>query len=126
MGQEINYRNREQWFETSPFLIHNTGFIEVASPTGRTRRRKHIDIKYQDLNHAMIESTIKFHSVPSKNNIADVLPKPLLPWRNQLVAHAARDRNMLFSSSADSCKHKGVRTVVRIFFAFVVNAMVPH
>lgn len=72
----------------TPMMIDNNSVICIASHTGKTRKRKHIDIKSHHLHHHLNQKSITMHHVPTSENIADLLTKPLLPVRHDQLVQA--------------------------------------
>ena len=88
--------------EPTPFFIDNNGAIDIATHKGKTRRRKHIDIKFHHLQLATRNNTIKITRIPTTDNIADPFTKslPLQTHRHLL--------RTLHNFSEDVHKHGGV------------------
>ena len=53
------------------------GVISIASKNVDHKRTKHIDVKYHYIRERINEGTIRVNGVDSKDNLADVLTKPL-------------------------------------------------
>ncbi|THG97055.1 hypothetical protein EW026_g4883 [Hermanssonia centrifuga] len=63
--------------EPTPLCVDNQGAIFLASNPAHDRRTKHIDIRYHFVREFLEGNYVKFYYVPSADNIADVLTKPL-------------------------------------------------
>ena len=53
------------------------GAISIASKNVDHKRTKHIDIKYHYIREKINEGTLRVNGVDSRDNLADVLTKPL-------------------------------------------------
>ena len=53
------------------------GTISIASKNIDHKRTKHIDVKYHYIREKINEGTIRVNGVDSKDNLADILTKPL-------------------------------------------------
>ena len=57
--------------------VDNQGCIALAKNPVHQQRSKHIDVRYHFLRDAVSDKVIDLYYVPSKENIADVLTKPV-------------------------------------------------
>eukprot|EP00253_Pinus_taeda_P007463 PITA_07463 len=58
-------------------LCDNTGAISVSKNPVMNSKTKHIPIKYHFLQEQVLEQKVKLEYVPSKEQVADILTKPL-------------------------------------------------
>ena len=65
--------------QIEPTMIYcdNKGAIQLASNTVTKSRSKHIDIQIHFVRELVERKLVKFQYIPSKNNVADILTKPL-------------------------------------------------
>lgn len=63
----------------TPFYIDNSGEFYIAHHSGKTRRRKHIEIKLYHFKHHLNKKSITLHCIPTAVNISDLSTKSILP-----------------------------------------------
>ena len=61
----------------SPLFVDNTVAIAMAQGEGSHKRRRHIDIKHHIIREQVLNGTIKVEWVPTAEQQADILTKPL-------------------------------------------------
>ena len=82
----------------TPLMIDNQSAIHVANSAGPTKRQKFKDLRHHYLTHQAAKGTIAIAHVPTDEQIADILIKPLrrqaytrlLP-KPQLTKHRTAD-----------------------------------
>jgi hypothetical protein len=57
--------------------IDNAGAQELAQNAGYSQRTKHIDLRYHFLREVVAKRSVELESVPTKENVADIMTKPL-------------------------------------------------
>jgi len=57
--------------------VDNQGAIALARNPINQQRSKHIDVRYHFLRNAVANGVVELHYVPSSENVADVLTKPV-------------------------------------------------
>lgn len=78
----------------------NSGTIHLANTSIRSKRLKHIDIKYQFINDEVRNGVIKLVKIPTELNVADILTKPLpLPKFRQFLPQLLASESSTLSSS---------------------------
>jgi len=74
---------QELGFEEGPLLIRrdNQGALKLAKSEENHRRTKHIDIRFRFLRDVVDNGSLKLEYVPTDDNVADALTKPLFKQR---------------------------------------------
>ena len=57
--------------------VDNQGTIALAKNPVHQQRSKHIDVRYHFLRDVVSDGVVKLSYVPSNENVADVLTKPM-------------------------------------------------
>lgn len=83
----------------------NSGAIHLANTSVRSKRLKHIDIRYQFINDEVAGGTVKLIKIASELNVADIFTKPLaLPkfrsFLPRLIASSPSSASLVSSSSS--------------------------
>jgi len=60
-----------------PILCDNTSAISISKNTLMHSKTKHIPIKYHFLREQVLEQKVNLEYIPSKEQVADILTKPL-------------------------------------------------
>ena len=83
---------------SKPILIHadNNGSISISLNYKNHRRTKHIDVKHHFVKEHTENGDVLFQYIPSSNNIADILTKPL-----------PRDKICKFAVQLGMCQSRG-------------------
>jgi hypothetical protein len=63
----------------------NQGAIKLITSGVVRQKLKHIDVKYHHVHDKQIKGSVKFQYVTSESNPADLLTKPLVVPRYELV-----------------------------------------
>lgn len=81
MIQQISAKNEIENTTLPPTTIATDSLpaIKVANHEGKTRRRKHIDVKHHHLAHHVDKRNIQLQHIQSDTNPADAMTKPLGP-----------------------------------------------
>lgn len=66
-----------QFSSPTPLFTDNQSTLTLTQEEMFSQRTKHIDIQYHFTRHHVLESTLATFHVPSGDNIADILTKPL-------------------------------------------------
>ena len=79
--------------EPTPLFIDNETAIRMAIEGGNSDRRKHINIKHHFMRELVSEQTIQLMWVPTQQQQADIMTKPLgrnvfEAQRNAVMGHA--------------------------------------
>ena len=82
-----------------PLFIDNEGALKLSRNPELHNRTKHIDIKYHHLREKVEDGTVTTLRVDTKDNLADVLTKPL---SNVLHEDAIRKLGMIEADPDDN------------------------
>ena len=82
----------------TPLMIDNQSAIQVANSTGPTKRRKFIDLRHQYFTHQATKETIPIAHVPTDEQTAGILTKPL---RRQAYSHLLLKLQLTKHTTAD-------------------------
>ena len=74
-------------FKPIPIFTDNESFISFCKNEVNNNRTKHIDIHYHYTKNEMIAGNIVLHHIPTMNNPADILTKPLSLRKHQHLLH---------------------------------------
>lgn len=66
---------------TARIGVDNQGCIALAKNPVHQQRSKHIDVRYHFLRNVVSDRVVELYYVPSKENVADVLTKPVSHYR---------------------------------------------
>jgi hypothetical protein len=69
-------------FSPIPMFTDNQSFIMFSNNDVSNNRTKHIDTHYHYTRDQVIAGTIKLHYIPTLDNPADILTKPLSPRKH--------------------------------------------
>ena len=74
-------------FKLIPIFTDNESFISFCKNEVNNNWTKHIDIHYHYTKNEMVAGNIILHHIPTANNPADILTKPLSPHKHQHLLH---------------------------------------
>lgn len=78
--QQSNYNDTiPETLPPTPLHVDNRSSIDVILHTGKTKRRKHFDVKHHHLHQHTTEENIALIHTPGTDNPPDALTQPLLP-----------------------------------------------
>ena len=75
----------EKELEPQQIFMDNQGAMALAKKSTTTNRSKHIDIRYHFLQDAVAKQKVKLNYIPTQDQLADILTKPLGPTRFQYL-----------------------------------------
>jgi hypothetical protein len=74
-------------FKPIPIFTDNESFISFCKNEVNNNRTKHIDIHYHYTKNEIIAGNIELHHIPTADNPADILTKPLSPRKHRHLLH---------------------------------------
>ena len=78
LGKLMTFMCEQEGVCTNALIgVDNQGTIALARNPVNQQRSKHIDVRYHFLREAVANGVVEPHYVPSNNNVADVLTKPV-------------------------------------------------
>ena len=72
--EDMGYTDAAQHFA---FYVDNQSTVKMVEAPNFTRKSKHIHIKYHYVKHLVAQDRASLHWIPTDEQIADVLTKPL-------------------------------------------------
>ncbi|KAJ8044051.1 Copia protein [Holothuria leucospilota] len=88
MVNDILFDQNDKLFDQVTLFCNNKGAIALAKNPVLHQRSKHIDIKYHFIGSEVQKGVVKNVYVPSEQNVADILNKPLAKSKLQkFVSH---------------------------------------
>jgi Reverse transcriptase (RNA-dependent DNA polymerase) len=77
-----------------PIYSDNQSALEITENPKNYRKAKHIDIRYHAVRHYILEGKVEVDYIPTDNQPADILTKPLGPTKHQRCLELLNMTNM--------------------------------